>query len=687
MPSHLKSHSISMDDYKVAYPGAEISTQAFRDAKTASLKAAAEKAGKTLRNKDKSPVDLNDCIECAICGKQSKQMTPAHTKTHGLTMAEYVIQYPDAVLFNRATRDKIASSKIGVKRSDEVRQNISKGRSGVVANYGENRMTDTVKAKISKAHMGKTMTQETRGKISLTNTGRKHSESTKQKFRNIHSERSDEEKAAIVAKIEATNRERYGGSIASNNAIRTKTEATNMTRYGGKSPASSPEVVAKMKATWAEKYPEGAPQRNPDVRAKIEQTNLDRYGKTHTMDIARETFLRDNDGLNPFQIEDIKAKIRKTLMDRYQVDHPAKIDGHFKKVSETTNTKYGRNNHSQIHISIKNLEILSDKPALTEMIEQFPLAIIAQTLGVNETTIAKRCDALGIKRHGTSIERTIAHLLDNLGVGYKMRSRSIISPKELDFVIPSHSLAIEVGGIYWHSDKFLSPSYHLRKMRECEKIGYRLLTIFEDEIILNHDIVMSRISYMLGMGECGCGARKIEVKPIAKIMTNDFLKKHHIQGGTPQAHINYGAFVESNLVAVMSFKTSWRLSHEENPPHELTRFATDGKNYPGIASKLMKAFVRDHNPETIISYADLRWSNGDLYHSMGFKLSRQSRPSYTYVRNERKRMDKTRFRKQKIEHLVPDGQSKTERQIMTELGYHRIYDCGHLRFEWRNETN
>ena len=37
-------------------------------------------------------------------------------------------------------------------------------------------------------------------------------------------------------------------------------------------------------------------------------------------------------------------------------------------------------------------------------------------------------------------------------------------------------------GNYWHSTKYRNKTYHLNKTIECEKIGYRLIHIFEHEL-------------------------------------------------------------------------------------------------------------------------------------------------------------------------------------------------------------
>ena len=58
---------------------------------------------------------------------------------------------------------------------------------------------------------------------------------------------------------------------------------------------------------------------------------------------------------------------------------------------------------------------------------------------------------------------------------------NIIPYKELDIYIPSLNIAIECNGLYWHSNKRKSKTYHLNKTKACEKRGIKLIHIFEDE--------------------------------------------------------------------------------------------------------------------------------------------------------------------------------------------------------------
>ena len=74
------------------------------------------------------------------------------------------------------------------------------------------------------------------------------------------------------------------------------------------------------------------------------------------------------------------------------------------------------------------------------------------------------------------------------------RVRNIIHPYELDIYIPSKKIAIEYNGLIWHSEKFKGKvfNYHLNKTENCEKIGIRLIHIFEDEWNEKKEIIKSK---------------------------------------------------------------------------------------------------------------------------------------------------------------------------------------------------
>ena len=116
--------------------------------------------------------------------------------------------------------------------------------------------------------------------------------------------------------------------------------------------------------------------------------------------------------------------------------------------------------------------------------------------------------------------------------------------------------------------------------------------------------------------------------------------------------------------------------------YELLRFCTKrGVSVIGGASKLLKYFIKTVNPHHIVSYADRRWSEGDMYKKIGFKWIRNTKPNYYYI-VDKKRENRFKYRKSE---LIKQGfdRNRTEHEIMLERKIYRIYDCGTMVFEMK----
>jgi hypothetical protein len=94
---------------------------------------------------------------------------------------------------------------------------------------------------------------------------------------------------------------------------------------------------------------------------------------------------------------------------------------------------------------------------------------------------------------------------------------------------------------------------------------------------------------------------------------------------------------------------------------------------------LLKYFISNYSPSEIISYADRRWSQGDLYVNLGFEFVNDGSPNYFYV-VKGKRINRFKFRK---DVLVKEGYdvNKSEREIMSNRKIYRIYDCGNKLYK------
>jgi hypothetical protein len=82
--------------------------------------------------------------------------------------------------------------------------------------------------------------------------------------------------------------------------------------------------------------------------------------------------------------------------------------------------------------------------------------------------------------------------------------------------------------------------------------------------------------------------------------------------------------------------------------YELSRFSNKlNTSVIGGADKLLKYFIKTHQPKQIISYADRRWSQGDLYQKLGFVETHKNKTNYWYIINNI-RKHRFGFRKNKL---------------------------------------
>lgn len=259
--------------------------------------------------------------------------------------------------------------------------------------------------------------------------------------------------------------------------------------------------------------------------------------------------------------------------------------------------------------------------------------------------------------------------------------RKILDGKEIDILLPEIGLGIEVNGLIWHSE-FYNPdkNYHLNKTKLASDKKIRLIHIFEDEWKYKNNIVKSLLSSILNDNE-KIYARKCEVKEITHNESKLFLDQNHLQGNV-NASIRTGLLYNNELVCVMTFgKNRINLGKSFlDGEYEMLRFCNKlGVNVIGGASKLLSYFIKTYNPIKIRSYADRRWSKGNMYEKLGFEFIRCSPPNYYYVVNKH-RENRFNYRK---DILVKGGfdKNKTEHEIMIERGIPRVYDCGCLVYE------
>ena len=303
---------------------------------------------------------------------------------------------------------------------------------------------------------------------------------------------------------------------------------------------------------------------------------------------------------------------------------------------------------------------------------------------IKKLIIPLRFIVKGVKPPGTSskIERNFYDWLRNYinvetGV-YDVLDNGL----EIDIFSREKKLGFEFNGLYWHSERAgKTENYHLNKTKICNDKGIRLIQIFEDEWHFKRNIIQSRIKNILGVTPYRIFARKCKIKKIERDFCEKFLEKYHLQG-KDNSSVRLGLFYKNRLVAVMTFgkprfnkKFSW----------ELIRYATlSNFNIVGGAGKLLNYFKHNYSG-SIITYADRRWSEGNLYKKLGFDFKGYTKPNYFYTKNLL-RLSRYKCQKHKLKNLLKENfdPNLSEHQNMNNNKFYKIWDCGNMIFTLDN---
>jgi hypothetical protein len=255
---------------------------------------------------------------------------------------------------------------------------------------------------------------------------------------------------------------------------------------------------------------------------------------------------------------------------------------------------------------------------------------------------------------------------------------------EIDKIIQGTTLNVVVVPTHQAYDKY----QYATLMDELRQTQHTIM-LFEDEWLDNRELITKKLEHYANSTNVTqqIHARKCVIRVCSPSEKRGLLDEHHVQGND-NAQINYGAYYNDILIAVMTFcrpRVSVGHKGQYTGMWELSRFCTD-TNYriPGIASKLLKHFQRNNQWTEIYSYADKRWSVGNMYQQLGFTLTADNPPGYFYV-VDGKRKHRWNYRKDVIKNTLPNyDPNLTEQQNMTNHGFWRVWDCGTLKFTLNN---
>ena len=387
---------------------------------------------------------------------------------------------------------------------------------------------------------------------------------------------------------------------------------------------------------------------------------------------------------NVSELPEIRAKANQTTFERYGVynmwnhkglQQKLQADAHLRHYNSLI--EYASDRNMEVLFSLDEYSIQALKGTYMPFKCKKCGQIYHKSIHYKNTIYCRNCDAPGTSskkemelftwlKSLTQCECGVTGLLPNPN-------------KEIDIFIRSKNVGIEFNGLYWHSEKSGKDSeYHLVKTEECASQNIKLLHIFEDEWIFKPAAVKRVILSTLNLRPYFIRAKNCLIKSINQSTGDTFLSKYSLQEHMDNEMIRLGLFYKNRLVAVMTFG---KPRFNKNYDWELIRYATVANfNVIGGAGKLLKYF-REQYTGSIITYADRRWSTGDLYKKLGFTFIENTKPNYFYTKSLT-RLSRYQCQKHKLSGLLQENfnPNLSESQNMAANKFYKIWDCGNMVF-------
>lgn len=473
--------------------------------------------------------------------------------------------------------------------------------------------------------------------------------------------------------------------VGGDDGIRELKKIRSLEKWGVDTPSKSDIVKNKIIKTNNLKWGGNSPMSNETIREKSVKTLLDNWGVDNP---SKSEFIL-NRRIESFKLSDFKENFKKTCIEKWGVDNPWKVREIHQKGIEHFYEDYRRRILDKI--SGGGFEFIGfDKSGNnTNLIfncgecgENFEINTYQFYYRINsKIPICTKCHPIS---ESTSISKEeVYKFIKKNYSGEIIQNSKVLNSYEIDIYLPQMGIGFEYNGVWWHSDKYKTPDYHLNKIKTAREKSIKIYSIWEDDWLIKNDICKSFILNKLKGNIRKIYARKCRIVGVSSKESRNFLINNHLQGDCSSS-VRLGLYYEDELVSLMTFSNPRLPLGGGGDFMELTRFCNKIETTViGSASKLFKFFLRNYNTDKIISYSDNLISEGEIYEKLGFYQSGESKPGYWYLINK-KRVHRFNWRKHKLVKMGYDV-NKTEGEIMNELGYQRVYNGGNKKWIYENK--
>lgn len=319
------------------------------------------------------------------------------------------------------------------------------------------------------------------------------------------------------------------------------------------------------------------------------------------------------------------------------------------------------------------------------IVNQRTLVDIADELGIYYSTVAEYCKKFGfVIRQVTNYsvqEREIEHLLTTFDIKCITNDWQTLHTQEIDILIPSYSIGIEVDGLYWHSfhpsnRKQEDKNRHLSKSKLASLAGIDVIHITDYEWNQKTQVITNILKSKLKLNST-VFARKCSISTVTKQVEKQFLKENHLQGFVPSAHA-YGLFSNNVLLMLISLGKS---RYEKSVTFEILRVCSaPGITVVGGLSKLISHVKKSHPNSSFITYCDLSKSNGNSYTKAGLTFVKDTNPGYFWT-DGTSVISRYKCQKKQLAKWLPSfNPLLSESENLFNAKYRRFWDCGNRVF-------
>lgn len=421
-------------------------------------------------------------------------------------------------------------------------------------------------------------------------------------------------------------------------------QSTMIKRYGVPHALQNKDILEKSETTQLERYGVRHAAQNEDIKHKTQKKFEEKYG-VHT----------------PFLMKDFQEKTTKTCLEKYGVSHTSQIPGRTKKMQDTNLKRYG-----------------STYPLGNDKIAEKVRHDMIVKYGVPFYCMTDDCKSKQ-KQIISSFNRVILSKLSDLNISATPEA-ICIDRYSYDIHIDNTNVLIEVNPTDTHnaicnpwSDIGLDRYYHTNKSKLAMDNGYRCIHIWDwDNIdkILNL-LVSKQVIY----------ARYCTLRLLTPSQSRNFENLYHLQNSARHQTICLGLYYRDNLVQLMTFGVP---RYNKKYEYELIRLCS-ASNYAvvGGAEKLLKYFINNYDPTSIISYCDLSKFTGDVYVRLNMKLDHITEPNKIWSKGK-EFITNNLLLQRGYDQLfnTSHGKGTSNEQLMLDNGWLPVYDCGQAVYTW-----